>query len=196
MNKNEFIKELRFLLSDFPKEEADDIIYDYEEHFRAGIEKGKTEAEISEALGDVRIIAKQYRASMKIEKAHSDRTVGNIFSAVTATVGLGFFNLVIVLGPFLAISGVIIGLFGTAVGISAGGLGVMAVSFGVSYMPIDIPVSVSFPVTFFLGLGMACFGILFFLGVFYISKFFYIGTVKYLRWNMDAIRATKGGGAR
>lgn len=193
MNKKEFIQELKFLLSDFPQNEVEDIIYDYEEHFLVGLDSGKTEEEIATGLGDVRLIARQYRASMKIEKARNEKTVSNIFNAVLATIGLGFFNLVIVLGPFLGVLGTLIGLFAASIGIAVSGFALTIASFGAAHIPFDIPFSIGFPVMLFAGIGLACFGILFFLGNFYISKFFYIFTLKYLRWNIDVIRGSNGG---
>ena len=193
MNRKDYLDKLRFLLSDLPKEETDDIIYDYEEHFSAAMENGKTEDEIVTGLGDVRMIAKQYRAAARVEKASSNWTIPNIFNAVLSTIALGFFNLVIVLGPFAAVFGIIIGFFGASIGISVGGLALMAASFGVSYLPFDIPMSVSFPVTFFTGLGIGCLGILLFIAGLYISKFFYMFTLKYLKWNIEVIKGSKGG---
>src|SRR5699024_11262340 len=44
-----------------------------------------------------------------MDKVESTATTGNILRAVWAVIGLGFFNLVIVLGPFLGLAGVILG---------------------------------------------------------------------------------------
>ncbi len=38
MNKDEYLKELRKLLRKLPKEDREDIISDYEEHFTIGME--------------------------------------------------------------------------------------------------------------------------------------------------------------
>jgi len=54
MNKKEFLGRLSELIHDLPKEEREDIIFDYEEHFRIGIEKGREEGEIAVSLGFTR----------------------------------------------------------------------------------------------------------------------------------------------
>ena len=47
MDKNQFLDILKYHLRDFNKADMDDILYDYEEHFRVGKENGKSEYEIS-----------------------------------------------------------------------------------------------------------------------------------------------------
>jgi len=61
VNKNEFLKIIREGLNDFPKQELDEIIYDYEEHFSNALSDGKTEEEIIRNLGDPFVIVNQYR---------------------------------------------------------------------------------------------------------------------------------------
>lgn len=62
VNKNEFLKIIREGLNDFPQQELDEIIYDYEEHFRNALSDGKTEEEIISTLGDPFVIVNQYRS--------------------------------------------------------------------------------------------------------------------------------------
>ncbi len=60
MNKNEFLDQLREALLRLSKSDRDDILLDYEEHFRAGEEKGMSEEEVAESLGAPASIAAQY----------------------------------------------------------------------------------------------------------------------------------------
>jgi len=62
VNRNEFLKIIREGLNDFPSQELDEIIYDYEEHFRNALSDGKTEGEIIGSLGDPFVIVNQYRS--------------------------------------------------------------------------------------------------------------------------------------
>lgn len=75
--------------------------YEYQEHFRIGLEEGKSEADIAQSLGDPNVIAKQFNVDHLVQKAEENTTVSNILKAVLATLGLGIFNLVFVLGSFL-----------------------------------------------------------------------------------------------
>lgn len=60
MNKNEFLFQLEGALLRLSKSDRDDILLDYEEHFRAGAEKGLSEEEVAASLGEPASIAAQY----------------------------------------------------------------------------------------------------------------------------------------
>jgi uncharacterized membrane protein len=96
MNKNEFISKLDYSLKGINYEDKKEIIYDYEEHFTIGIEQGKSEEDIAAALGDPRMIAKQFRNGYLIEKAEKAKSPRNLASAIFASVGVGFLNLFLI----------------------------------------------------------------------------------------------------
>ncbi|MDQ0880533.1 putative membrane protein [Peribacillus sp. V2I11] len=52
MNKEQFLKQLNASLTRLSLEEREDILQDYEEYFAIGMEKGKSEQEISTSLGN------------------------------------------------------------------------------------------------------------------------------------------------
>ena len=189
MNKNEFFYTLDKSLSNFSKEERSEIIYDYEEHFRIGEENGKTENELILELGEPKAIAKQYKATQTIELAQSEPSTRNIFSAVLAGISLGFFNLVIVLGPFMGIIGVVIGLFAAAIGIGVAGIGILVAAIAAPFLPelINIPINIPSFALILGGVGTLALGVLFFIGVCYLGKYLYIGTISYLKWNIKII---------
>ena len=60
MNKREFLDLLRYYLRSYPAYIVNDIVADYEEHFRMGAEKGKTEMEIAAELGSPKDIADEF----------------------------------------------------------------------------------------------------------------------------------------
>lgn len=60
MTRKEFLTALNQYLVTLSAEEKADIISDYEEHFRVGLENGKTEAEIAAALGSPYDVAAQF----------------------------------------------------------------------------------------------------------------------------------------
>lgn len=187
MNKRDFLSRLNVLLGAMPAEERKEVLYDYEEHFRMGMQEGKTEEEIARDLGDVYAIARQYHASFKVVRAETNASAGNIVRAVLATAGLGFFNLVFILGPFMGLVGVLIGLFAAGFGITIGGIGILIGILLAPLFPSYINIGVSYPVVIFGSVGLSCLGLLFLIGDFYLAKFFYKGTVRYLKWNIDVI---------
>src|SRR4030042_4673850 len=98
MNKKQFIHEFERNLKGVSRENKKEIIQDYEEHFAIGKKKGRKEEEIAKSLGNPKQLAKQARIELLITKAEEEKSVGNIFRMIFATIGMSFFNLVFVVG--------------------------------------------------------------------------------------------------
>ena len=65
MTRHEFFEELKRNITNVPKEALDDIIYDLNEHFDAGLEDGLSESEICKKLGQPGTIAEQINDEFK-----------------------------------------------------------------------------------------------------------------------------------
>lgn len=109
MNKEEYLKKLSKVIKKVSVDEKKDILFDYEEHFRIGMENGRTEEEISEALGDPKNVAKQIKADYMVKKAEDKPSPTSIIEALAAVAGLGLFNILIII-PSLLLAVVIISL--------------------------------------------------------------------------------------
>ena len=83
MTKYEFLNIIANGLRDFPKQELQDILYDYEEHFRNGFADEKTDEEIINELGDPYKIVNQYR-SQYIQKYDNTSKNNNNFNETIA----------------------------------------------------------------------------------------------------------------
>jgi len=187
MNKKEFLGRLSELIEDISGEEKKDILFDYEEHFRIGLEKGRKEEEIAASLGDPKVIAKQSRASCILREAEKTTSASNIIRAIFAAVGLGFFNLVIVLGPAMGLLGIFVALFASAFAITISGV---AVLFGTLIGPVfawNVYIPFAAVVSIPLGIGLTALGLLSLIGTFYLTKFFYKLSISYLKMNLQII---------
>lgn len=179
MTKDQFLKSLESALKPLSQAERQDIIQDYEEHFLIGLEEGKSEEKIADALGSPNQIAKELLASYHIEKVDAKVTTGNMFRAIWAVIGLGFFNLVIVLAPFITVVALIFS--GWAVGIS----------FILS--PLLILIDAVFQGSFqyfylFMSFVLCGTGIFIAIGMFYITKVLIKGFVRYLKFNVSLVK--------
>ncbi len=188
MNKKQFMDLLAVNLRGIPKEDRLDIISDFEEHFKFGMEKGRSEDELSDSLGNPKILAKQLKASVLVEQAEKSTSATNITRAVFATLGLGFFNLIFVLGPFVGIVGVLFGLFATAVAAAASGITVLVATIFGPLFPEWVGVVVNPAVGIFGSIGLACFGILFFIGDIFLGKVLYRLFIRYIKFNLRVIK--------
>ncbi|MBS4223928.1 HAAS signaling domain-containing protein [Lederbergia citrea] len=180
MTKYQFLRLLESSLSKISLEERQDILKDFEEHFAIGLEEGKTEEEISAALGSPRNIAKELVATHHLEKVETTATTGNVIRAVWAVIGLGFFNLVIVLGPFIAVASLIIAGWGTGVGFIASPLLVL----------INVAI---YPGTFeffdlFFSMALAGIGLFIAIGMYFATRGIISGFIRYLKFNAKLVK--------
>ena len=108
MNEEQFLSQLQASLKKLSEEEREDILQDFREHFEIGREEGKHDTEIAASLGSPQQIARELLAAHYVEKAGSQKSATNMLRAAWAVIGLGFFNLVIVLGPLAAVAATVI----------------------------------------------------------------------------------------
>ena len=182
MTKDQFLTKLNSSLRKLPPEERQDILQDFEEHFAIGLEEGKTEEQVASSLGSPQQIAKDLAATYHVEQVEVTATTGNVFRAVWAVIGLGFFNLVIVLGPFIALGAIIIAGWAIAIAFIASPLLVLINSF-------------IYPEIFrffdlFFSLGLTGLGLFIVIGMYFATRAVNKGFVRYLKYN---IRVVKGG---
>jgi Predicted membrane protein len=188
MNRNEFLTILERSLVNMSPSDREDILYDYKEHFNAGLTEGKTEEEISKALGDPKTIAKQYKVDYIVKKADENRNAGNILRALFAALSLGFFNLIFILPVFAALIGILFGFYGTAIGVTFSGIGIFLMTILHQIYPNSIDmINLNPGVLIFGSVGLISMGLLISVADIYITKFFYHITIKYIKANAKII---------
>ncbi|MCX7921482.1 MAG: DUF1700 domain-containing protein [Clostridia bacterium] len=189
MTKNEFLNRLDGALTGIAYQDRKDIIYDYEEHFTVGLEGGKTEEEIAASLGDPVTIARQFKADYMLKKAESKATTSNLFKAVFAVVGMGFFNLLIILPIFLPLWAAMIALIFSAFCVVLGGVAGFFASVGTPFFEsiVTLP-TYNTGANIFFCIGIIALGLLYLIGVISLGKLFYRGTMKYLKFNLKFIK--------
>lgn len=121
MTKTEYIERLRRKLSHMPPAYREEILYDYEEHFDVGIDKGKSEDEIAIQLGLPESVAAQYRLEHAMRDSEH-RSSYRLLRAMLTGISLGFFNLVFVFGFYLGFLGVLLAFFLSAVAVVVAGI--------------------------------------------------------------------------
>lgn len=176
------MKELNAALKKLPDDERQDILQDFEEHFYNGMQEGKTEEEIAAKLGSPQKIAKEMVATYRMEQVEETATAGNILRALWAVLGLGMFNLIFVLGPFIALVSIIFAGW------------VVAITFTGSPILVLLNVLI-YPETFvlyelFFSIGLAGVGLFVGIGMYFATRVLMKGFIRYLKFNM---RMVKGG---
>ena len=91
MNKRDFMNELYSLLSPIPEPERRDIMRDFEEHFSAGAEKGKSEEQLCRELGSPRQVALQFLSEEQLpaNSANSSKVNKTLYTILTVLLIIG-----------------------------------------------------------------------------------------------------------
>ncbi len=194
MKREEFLGDLRRALGRMPENEKRDVLYDYEEHFRAALAEGKTEEDVARALGNPRMIGKSYAIDALLERPSSGDGVpaASVIRAVLASISLSFFNLIFVLGPFLGLVGGMIGLWAGAISIPIAGVGVVLSPVAAAVAPQYVSLGGASPLfLFFAGVGVTGLGVLAVLGLWKLSQVFVQLTAAYVRFNARIVTRRK-----
>ncbi|MBZ2174021.1 DUF1700 domain-containing protein [Schnuerera sp. xch1] len=180
MNKEQFLKTLNSDLKRLPSNEREDIIRDFEEHFLIGFKEGNSEEEISEALGSPKQVAKELLATYHLEKANESGKTREVLHATWAILGLGLLNLILVLGPFILLTGIMVASW------------TLGIAFIISPLLVVINEMVN-PGTlqsFFLFFSIMLSGVGFFIvvGMKLTTSIVIRGFIKYLKFNMNIVK--------
>lgn len=204
MGKEKFLKKLEELLARVPEGDRKEMLNDYEKYFSARMEKGTTEAAIVNELGDPHVIARdlliEYRQAqlgkdtkvpteqvtmeskpIQIEKKPSSSSVG---TSLLKAIGMGFFNLVFILGPLLGIIGAYIGLWAASIVLVLSPLGTIGAMF---FSSVD-----EIMMIFFLSLITCSLGIFLSIGLLYLGRILFAAIHRYGRFNLRVIKGKKG----
>jgi uncharacterized membrane protein len=192
LNKTEFINRLDRALKNVRYEDKKEILADYEEHFAAGADSGKSEDEIAKSLGDPTIIGKLFMADYAIKNVERSKSVDNMFTVIIAIISLSFFNLIFFLPVFMTIVGVSIGIYGAIFGMFVAGCALMFSSIfppllTSGWLDALVFTSSDWVMIFFAGLSLASFSG--FAAIVFTKLMKYLGIllVKYLKFNLKII---------
>ena len=121
MKRAHFMAQLRDGLSGLHHTDIGDIISDYERHFADGAADGRTEDEISAALGDPGRLARELRAEAGFRRWEENRSAGNFMGVVLALLGLATIDFVILLPLLCILAAIFFGLSVACLGMIVGG---------------------------------------------------------------------------
>ncbi|MGN1401957.1 MAG: HAAS signaling domain-containing protein [Bacillus sp. (in: firmicutes)] len=180
MNKKQFLTTLEQEIQSLPIEEQEEILYDYNEYFTIGESEGKTEEEIADGLGTPKSIAKEIKLTSSLEQMEKNPGVRNTFHVIGASLGLSLLNLIIVLGPAIAIASTLLAFWIVSIAMIINPLLTLS-GFIFGY-------STFYPFEFFVGIAASGTGILLLYGSRFLTVWCWKAFISYCRWNMKVIR--------
>lgn len=180
MTKTAYMDKLKAYLHNLPLEELEDILSDYDEHFEVGLSKGKTAEEISKELGDPYDISRNYINANSINNV----AVSNNNNGILIILLLTAFNIIIVLGPYISIVGLLIGMYISGLSFIFGGIALM---LGNAFNFIRIISQPHILTSLGFGIGLSSLGVLTLILAIYLSKLLISLTKRYISWNIEIV---------
>ena len=154
MTRDAFLSMLRLGLAGLPPHEVDDIVADYAAHFAESEASGRSEEEVSAALGDPARIARELRADVGLRRFEAHWSVSNLMAAMVALAGLAIVDVFFLLPLLFAAMFVTLGLAIALVAIGVVGLKIV---FTTVLFHIGLP-SVGMLARLLIGAGLvSCF---------------------------------------
>lgn len=178
--RDRYMLELESMLKIIPEAQRKEWLYDYYIHFQQAVENGQSEEDAARELGDPRMIASELLLGYRVDQAETNNSFGKLSRAVFATVSLGLFNIIFVLGPYLALTAVVIALWASAIAIGIAGIGIVIESLWNGTFTI--------PQALTLGLISSAITILLMIGLKALTTSFYKMTLKYLKFNTRIVK--------
>ena len=182
MKKYEFMYRLDRALGALSEEEKNDIINDYEEHFRIGAEEGKTDDEICATLGAPEELAKSYLEEVEQPKVENENVTegGELPAQVTpmeepknsennivGIIAVVLLTIFVFLPVGSTLLGILAGMFFTSLGCGLGGIATFCAAF------FAIAEVGAFIGILCIGIALVAFGILMGFATYYAGKGLY-----------------------
>ncbi|WP_138754716.1 HAAS signaling domain-containing protein [Paenibacillus sinopodophylli] len=178
--RDRYMLELEGMLSVIPEVQRKEWLYDYYIHFQQAVENGQSEEDAALELGDPKLIANEILLSYRVGQAEKTGSFGKLSKAVFATVSLGLFNVIFILGPYLALAAVILALWASAAAVALSGVAVIIESVWND--------TFSLAQAFTVCLITSAIALLLFIGLKSLTTSFYKLTLKYLKFSTRIVK--------
>ena len=183
MTKEQFLEELKRQLKKLPNQELEEVLRDYDEYFMIAQSEGKQDQEVIQSLGSPKQIAKELLATYYIEEMQKTASVQNISRAIWAGLGLGFLNLIFILGPFIGVVATVVSLWFSAI------VFVLTPLLVLILVAINIQIFTWF--NLFASIALCGIGILLNIGLYYITALLKKWTIQYLKLNVSIVKGER-----
>ena len=189
MTQAQFLGQLKRSLAGLPEEEKKEILYDYEEHFRIGMDAGQSEEEIARSLGNPKNLGRSFRIESLLDDSKGGYRAANILRAVFASLSLGFFNVAIMVPVLASLAAALAGLWAGAASLALAGV---AAILALILQPILPPfigtggLNVAFLI--FASIGISALGLLAGIGMWRLSRLFFQITGRYIQFNLRIVK--------
>ncbi len=188
MTQSEYLRKLEGALKNNGISRIHEILADYQEHFAMGISNGKTEAEISQKLGEPETIAGAYHTEDMIREIKSPESNNFSFSSALTILGrliiLAPLNFIVFLIPGLVLLSLLAAGWAVAAAFFATSLAIISATFAIGILSISFWAMVASSAGSLSLLGLT---VLVGFFMYFVSKHLILASISYLQWNLKFI---------
>lgn len=187
MNKTQFLMAFYDALEGLPSHIKADIMSEYQDYFRVRMEQGQTEEDIFASLGDP--ITLSYAVKRRTGYMAKPPKRFNFIRFCFMSFVMLLFNLICILGPAMAVLGLLIGLWGAAFGMSLGGVALLAGTFVSFLQPINLLIQsqLSLITVISASVFVSSMGLLLGIGCIRMTKWSFKVLGAYAKWNVRVL---------
>jgi len=110
MSRADFVARLKTGLRGLSPEASAEILADYESYFAEGVQAGRTEAELTQALGDPSRLAAELRLGFDVRRWQQDRSARSAVRMIAGVLSLGVLDLLLLVPLGMTAIGCVLGL--------------------------------------------------------------------------------------
>ncbi len=189
MTKVDYLNQLRNALQSINETERKEILQDQEEYIQDAIRSGRKEEDVVLALGSVNDFVKELTINTQIASAASEKNIFSQFKKILKAIlmigVLAPFNLIFILGPFCGLVGVLVAIGAVATAVIICAIVALFVSFiFLGHFPLFLTV-------LFGSLGLLSASVLIAYGFYFLTKWCFQISIKYIEWNLKLITGDK-----
>lgn len=190
--RDEYLRDLSQRIAKLPAEDRSEILTDYEDHFVAGLENGRSEEEICRSLGTPKSVAQEILMTTwakKVDQAPVGlRSPTALLQIAMTILIMAPFNFIILIFPFTVLFAFVVA--GWAIPISLGGVtvGMLGYFWTSGGDPVGFLSGLSLFFMFLGGLGLTFLSALLMWGVSFASLKLLIA---FFKWNIAFINARR-----
>lgn len=151
MTRDAFLRALRSGLAGLPPQDVEDIVADYAAHFAESNISGRSEEEVTAALGDPARIARELRAEAGLRRFEAQWSLSNLLAVTTALAGLAVVDILFLL-PLLVLTSFV--ALGVAIALAAIGAVGVKIIFATLLLHVGEPIT-GVLARLFIGAGLA-----------------------------------------
>ena len=154
-----------------------------------GMENEKTEEEISESLGNPKVLGKSFKIETLLGEDKERSRAVSVLRAALTSLSLGFISVVFILGPFVALISVFASLWAVAGALALSGVGAIFLLILQPLFPeIIVYGGQNIAFVIFSSIGISALGFLGILGMIRLSKYVFLVIEKYIKFNVRIVK--------